>query len=607
MSSKRFQILCFNKNIITNIIFIIKIIIPLIQSFEFKYPLALTLENKNIFVLHSLGIDICDSSYTTSTKIVEFEYELSKSDLNKISICKYSSGEIILLIVNTIYVFNINGQKIISCNLDENFNADYFTLVPHKIINENDINYYYFVLGYINPSSLKLNLYYYKLDSISQSINCESALINYDNSIRYTGLSCEFILYESDEYIFCIYETRRTILLFGWDNDMYFDFFKINQNSITSSDKREHDHLELHYYRSSSKSIDSNPFYCGVTEDGLSKCLIGNFNFTEKDNIYDDDNEEKCINAPYNVKTYYFPDTDEYVFSCLTKNYKIQTTIYNKSINYYIENPSMRLLRSCEGCNSEFYYSIIYNKVKRKYYIISDMDCGIYGNFFPLIESDTDDDDEEEKKENERENIIEKEKEEAKNKENEDNKSKQEEESEPENYEKKISEKESQKEKEKEKEKEKDSEKEKKEIENEKEIEKIKKETEKEDNNNKENEKLIFINNTTDLSENYPNISEPSEIKKNTSESSENICLGFEKFEPNEYNNCNDINNIMKKICELNFTINISEEDLIKQENICLKIIEIGFTSKMYNTLDLDNGKETIIGNNKMNITLTTS
>ena len=148
-----------------------------------------------------------------------------------------------------------------------------------------------------------------------------------------------------------------------------------------------------------------------------SKCLITDFNFSNSDYIYDENNEEYCINTPYNVKTYYFPDTDEYVFSCLTENYKIQTTIYNKNMNDFreIKNPSNRLLRACEGCNSEFYYSIIYNKVKIKYYIISDMDCGIYGIFFPLIEGDVDEE-QEEKKENEREII----------KENEENKIKQE-------------------------------------------------------------------------------------------------------------------------------------------------------------------------------------
>jgi len=46
-----------------------------------------------------------------------------------------------------------------------------------------------------------------------------------------------------------------------------------------------------------------------------------------------------------------------------------------------IKNPSNRLLRFCEGCTSEFYYSIIYNKEKRKYYIISDMDWYLWKIF----------------------------------------------------------------------------------------------------------------------------------------------------------------------------------------------------------------------------------
>ena len=49
-----------------------------------------------------------DAVKTISEKANEM-LQLSNSDLNKISISKYSSGEIILLIINTIYVFDING------------------------------------------------------------------------------------------------------------------------------------------------------------------------------------------------------------------------------------------------------------------------------------------------------------------------------------------------------------------------------------------------------------------------------------------------------------------------------------------------------------------
>ena len=119
-------------------LFIIISLINLIRSIEFRYPTALTLENKQIFVVHSLGIDIYHSSYSISTKIIEFIQELSKSDLNKISISKYSSGEIIVLIIDTIYIFDMNGQKLISYTLTGTFNADYFSLTAHKIIKEDN-------------------------------------------------------------------------------------------------------------------------------------------------------------------------------------------------------------------------------------------------------------------------------------------------------------------------------------------------------------------------------------------------------------------------------------------------------------------------------------
>ena len=49
----------------------------------------------------------------------------------------------------------------------------------------------------------------------------------------------------------------------------------------------------------------------------------------------------------HNIKTYYFPETDQYVFSCLTEDNEIQTAIYKKGMSQIeeIENPSMRLIR----------------------------------------------------------------------------------------------------------------------------------------------------------------------------------------------------------------------------------------------------------------------
>ena len=131
-------------------------IIPVIQAFSFKYPTALTLKDKKILVVHSLGIDICDSQYTTNNNIIEFTNEITESNLSKISISKYSTGEILILIIDTIYLFDEYGQKLIKFQLRNSYNADYFTLSAHDKFQDEDNQYYYYLFGYIDNSSLKL-------------------------------------------------------------------------------------------------------------------------------------------------------------------------------------------------------------------------------------------------------------------------------------------------------------------------------------------------------------------------------------------------------------------------------------------------------------------
>ena len=371
---------------------IFTIIIPFTQAFSFKYPNAITLKNKKIFVIHSLGIDICDSLYKTNSKVLEFEEELTKSDLSKIIISKYSSGEFIVLIINKIYIFDEYGEKILFDNVDESFNAEYFTLSAHKITKSDDNNYfYYFLLGFINKDNLKLNFYYYCLDTNSESINIISLLNNYNDDFKNTGLSCKFIIYGEIEYILCIYEVKKSVLLVGWDNDIIFRFFEIGyDNSIIFVTNKNYDKLNLKYIWSPSKSIDSKVFFCGITTNDKSICLMYSYDDINYALIYDNGNTKQCLNTPYNIKTYYFQETSEYVFSCLTKDKGIQTTIYKENMNLVnIENPSKRLQRTFGECD-EFYYSIIYSEIKQKYYIVSDMSCITCGKIFPLIEEDDD-------------------------------------------------------------------------------------------------------------------------------------------------------------------------------------------------------------------------
>ena len=162
------------------------------------------------------------------------------------------------------------------------------------------------------------------------------------------------------------------------------------------------DTLNLGYIRSTTKFIGSKPFFCGIDAYKEPLCLsldYSDFNYVGEDGenvFYYEPYSKTCINAPYNIRTYYFSETGQYVFSCLTENFGIQTVIYDKNMAdmWDIETPLYRLYRDLNGCNEFFYYSIIYSENYKRYYVISDSDCNNYGYFFPLIEEEVEEEEE---------------------------------------------------------------------------------------------------------------------------------------------------------------------------------------------------------------------
>ena len=135
-------------------------------------------------------------------------------------------------------------------------------------------------------------------------------------------------------YIRCIYKIKDNKVKYLNIKVLNFDETSITflSNYITDTEMQN-----TSYIQSVIKSKDSKAFFCGVLVTGESYCLIYDYN----DFIYDDENGnpvidydkengKKCKVASYNVKTYYFPETDQYVFSCLTEDNGIQTTFYKK-------------------------------------------------------------------------------------------------------------------------------------------------------------------------------------------------------------------------------------------------------------------------------------
>ena len=404
MASKNFEILNIKLRHLI-IFFIFFFIIPKIYNLSFKYPMAFTLTNGKIFVIHSLGIDICDSAYKTSTNILTFSSEISESNLPKISIARFSNDHFIILIINKLYLFNELGEKISETSEISYLNGEYYSLSTHKFIQDSNSKYsYYFLISYVDKNNLYLNLYYYRL--IGSSLTKIALGTNIYDHVAFTGLACEFSNYDYyyDYFIICIYPTNE-----DYDYPYTISLFSINGEIIDFEEYSNYYKIDVKYLKSTTKSINFRPFFCGVSAAGNADCLIFNtYDFYKKDLYTDKLLGKECQLKSYNLKVYYFPQTEEYVFSCLNIDGEIQTTIYNKNMTKLrdIKNPSKRLQKIYSGCDG-FYYSIIYSSIYKKYFILSDINCDNHKQFTSLDEEETEESEEEEKEEEKIEEEIE--------------------------------------------------------------------------------------------------------------------------------------------------------------------------------------------------------
>ena len=105
---------------------LIILISPIILSFSFINPYAITLKDEKILVIHKFGISICDSSTKTiiNNNILFSESQQIATDASLSKITHSSENGYIFCIINDeIYIFNDEGvflaksnNKIISSN-----------------------------------------------------------------------------------------------------------------------------------------------------------------------------------------------------------------------------------------------------------------------------------------------------------------------------------------------------------------------------------------------------------------------------------------------------------------------------------------------------------
>ena len=217
------------KSGIINLSIILLSIKNVISLLDFTYPSALSLSNKNVFIVEKEGIFVYDENLENIIHSYLFQDEDGK--INSVDLLSnvrivFKRGYIACLVNLKIFFFDYEGKffaktgKLIP---DQNF---YYLALNYIPIVEGDC-YYYVITYFINENdSIKQRVLYYKLDINTKLNNLINELTldkfkskngwltdKYD--FNNMGLSCEYMQCQNDDeynYLVCLKKIKKVAL-----------------------------------------------------------------------------------------------------------------------------------------------------------------------------------------------------------------------------------------------------------------------------------------------------------------------------------------------------------------------------------------------------------
>ena len=277
-----------------------------ISILSFTYPNALTLKNGNIFVIHKNGVSICDYSFSTILReIIVFSEELQISDtdhLSKVLLEKFNDGYIVSIIINKIFIFDINGNLKYESNEPLSNEPDlYFSLSIDEIV---DNEKHYYLVGYIFQGSIYLKHYRYWISTNKNELygNAngikDNSYISYSNnySILNKGLSCQVLSKQSSDLYVCMYfvyyPSQNYLSL------LYLTFDKNRATINSKTDKNYYPWNDIKYIKSIHNKSRSKAFFCLLLTTGEINCFLYDIRDTSTINDYKRDSVN-CITDYY--------------------------------------------------------------------------------------------------------------------------------------------------------------------------------------------------------------------------------------------------------------------------------------------------------------------
>ena len=347
-----------------------------ISNINFIYPNSVTLNNKNIFVIHRYGVSICNSFCSRIIKEVltfSISEEISTEDkLSKVTISQFDDGSIICIIIDKIYFFDANGEfEFKSSQSLTTYTNIYYTISPHKIEN----NYYYYLVGYAYNQALYLYYYQYCPNSNGQVCIEKNTLVASNEELKprngvitNNGLSFQFN--SEDDLILCMY-----YLVLGRNKYLTVEFLFINDNSINfQSDNINFEfddgYSDIACLKSAIYTDGLKAIFCMYNTIGFTKCLI--YDMNDKYQYWNYVYDKNCLTKYYGMNIKYFPEKEQFVFSCLMEEGGVHFEIMDKSFNYPYPY-GYPIYKFTEYPGDIYGHSILYYISKDCYYILFDL------------------------------------------------------------------------------------------------------------------------------------------------------------------------------------------------------------------------------------------
>ena len=400
---------------------------------NFNYPSAITLTNKNVFIVEMDGIFVFDKNLKNIIYSYSFEdsEKISNTEILSRVVIKPERSHIICLINGKIFFFDYEGKFLTKTSKLITEQRNYHTdLVPIPL---GDANSYYYVISYFieDSGSYKQKVLYYKINLIDKSNNLiqsktlnkmeEKAWVGYGTD-TYTfdnkGLSCEYMQCENKaQYIYLV-----CFLTIKKDEDVCtvsLNYFELSINSININKKfyssfiNYNNPITVKLIKTVVKSDMKTSLVCILLSTGKLECYKFHFVYgTITDTIEFYDKYEpnfSCRISTYSMKLNYLADGKKISLSCIYIGSKttVQAKMFDENLNS-IEKSYTQFT----NCQTIYGHSIVQSD--SEYYIVSDVICGNYKRCYEPLEGELSpiiiiittqiiENDEEEEKENEKE------------------------------------------------------------------------------------------------------------------------------------------------------------------------------------------------------------